>query len=72
MEHASGVLQLQRGHEDALSLRLTALHAMGDLLGAASNLKASKLDYTKALEAMDYQIYLAQQKVCPLYLCVAA
>ena len=41
---------------------------MGDLLGAASDLRASKKDYTKELEAVEYSISLARTKVCPLLL----
>eukprot|EP00891_Asterochloris_glomerata_P003713 jgi/Astpho2/3713/fgenesh1_pg.00060_%23_30_t len=63
VKHASGVLQQQRGHEGALLLRVGALHAIGDTLGAASDLRASKVDHTTELEVVDHQISLARQKV---------
>ena len=71
MEYASGVLQQQRGYESALLLRVRALQAMGDLLGAANDLRASKVDHTSELEAMDSHISLVRHKVGPLYPCVA-
>ena len=40
--------------------------AMGDTLGAASHLRASKEDHTKELETIVYQISLKRQQVCPL------
>ena len=72
MELASGALQQKRGHEHALLMRGKALLALGDMLGAASDLRASKAYHTNELEALDEHISIAREKVSPLCLCVAA
>ena len=40
---------------------------MGDMLGAACDLRASKVGHPKELETLDSEISLTRQKVCPSY-----